>query len=459
MLPAFLHLALLHLAFFPPTNPAPGASWCVGVSRVEITPTEAVWMAGYASRTKPGEGKASPLYVRGLALRDPAGGTGLIIALDLVGIDAITSARWATAIGKKHQLPRHGLVFACSHTHCGPVVGSTLSDMYPITEAAVLAGERYARRLDMLVADAADKALAGLVPANLAWHAGTCGFAVNRRNNLEAEVESLKKAGTIRGPIDHTVPVLAARDMRGKMIAVLFGYACHATTLSFQEWFGDWPGVACENLEADGATAVFIAGCGADQNPLPRRRMELAQAYGRQLADAVRGALGDAGTPVQGTLGMVLDRVELPLEAPPGRDLLVEQSQSNDKALAARARRLMKVLADGGALPTRYSAPVQAWAVGEKNGLVFLPGEVVVDYALRLPAELPGRRWWIGSYCNDVMAYIPSRRVRREGGYEGDISMVYYGLPAAWREEVEEVLVSGVQRLVGKLAPGGGQGK
>jgi hypothetical protein len=81
-----------------------------------------------------------------------------------------------------------------------------------------------------------------------------------------------------------------------------------------------------------------------------------------------------------------------------------------------------------------------------------------VDYALRLPKELPDRTWWAGSYANDVMACIPSRRVRKEGGYEGEKAMVYYGLPAPWREEVEEVLVGGVKRVAATALASDGMG-
>lgn len=434
---------------------SPAVGWSAGASRVTITPNEPVWMAGYASRTQPGQQKASELYARGLALRDAGGNTGLLIALDLVGIDGETAGRWAAEIGKEHRLPRKSIVLACSHTHCGPVVGATLRDMYPVTEADKQAGTRYQGFLQERIFLAARQAMANLAPATLTWYRGTCDFAVNRRNNPEPEVEKLRAAGTLKGPVDHSVPVLAIRDHQGKSRAILFGYACHATTMGFQQWYGDWPGEACAALEKDmreqrgdeAGVAVFVAGCGADQNPLPRRRMELAIAYGNRLADSVKAAMDGKGPAVQGKLGMALDMADLPLETPPGRDTLLDQRMSMDKAVSARARRLLALLDSGSPLPTRYAAPVQAWSVGDARGLVFLPGEVVVDYALRLPGELPGRQWWIGSYANDVMAYIPSRRVRREGGYEGEKAMVYYGLPAPWREEVEEVLVGAVKRV------------
>jgi len=92
---------------------------------------------------------------------------------------------------------------------------------------------------------------------------------------------------------DHAVPVLTVTRPGGKLEAVLFGYACHPTTLSFQTWCGDYPGFAQLELEAShpGATAMFVNTCGGDQNPLPRRSVELCQRYGQMLAAARQSAI------------------------------------------------------------------------------------------------------------------------------------------------------------------------
>jgi hypothetical protein len=108
-------------------------------------------------------------------------------------------------------------------------------------------------------------------------------------------------------------------------------------------------------------------------------------------------------------------------------------------------------LDSGQALESAYPYPVQLWRLGNDLRLVLLGGEVVVDYSLRLKAELGRENTWVAAYANDVMAYIPSLRVLKEGGYEGGGSMVYYGLPAIWSEQVEEAIVRGVRELVGSI--------
>ena len=142
------------------------------------------------------------------------------------------------------------------------------------------------------------EAMKAMQPAVLQTHRGTATFAVNRRNNREADVPTLLASGTpLVGPVDHSVPVLTVTDTTGVLKAVLFGYACHPTTLSFNQWCGDYPGFAQLELEQNhpGVTAMFVKTCGGDQNPLPRRTVELCQDYGHQLAQAVEAALIQPG--------------------------------------------------------------------------------------------------------------------------------------------------------------------
>ena len=74
-----------------------------------------------------------------------------------------------------------------------------------------------------------------------------------------------------------------------------------------------------------------------------------------------------------------------------------------------------------------------------------------MDYAVRLKSEFGGEKTWVAGYSNDVMAYIPSRRVLVERGYEGEGSMIYYGHPAAWGPNVEETIIGAVRATLAAL--------
>jgi len=78
-------------------------------------------------------------------------------------------------------------------------------------------------------------------------------------------------------------------------------------------------------------------------------------------------------------------------------------------------------------------------------------GEVVVDYCLRIKKEYGDKGILIAGYSNDVMAYIPSLRVLKEGGYEADSSMIYYNQPGPWAESAEERVFSGIQQVMKRV--------
>ena len=81
-------------------------------------------------------------------------------------------------------------------------------------------------------------------------------------------------------------------------------------------------------------------------------------------------------------------------------------------------------------IPGWADYPIQTWTFGDDLAMVFLAGEVVADYGLRLKRELDATRLWVNAYSNDVAFYVASQRMLPEGGYEVDRSMVYYGQPA-----------------------------
>jgi hypothetical protein len=78
-----------------------------------------------------------------------------------------------------------------------------------------------------------------------------------------------------------------------------------------------------------------------------------------------------------------------------------------------------------------------------------------VDYSLRLKKELSGPALWVAGYCNDVMAYIPSARLLREGGYEPHTSMHFSEIhPGPWAPTLEERIIAKVHELNARLKPG-----
>jgi hypothetical protein len=311
--------------------------------------------------------------------------------------------------------------------------------------------EEYTDRMVALAVSMVGEALKRLAPARLQTGRGTATFAVNRRNNREDDVAAIIAAGKpLVGPVDHDVPVLSVTRPDGRLEAILFGYACHPTTLSFFTWCGDYPGFAQVELETShpGATAMFVNTCGGDQNPLPRRKVELCQRYGHMLAEAVDDALKQPLAPIEPEVRTAFEYVELPYLQSASREELNAATQSSNAILARWSARMLEKLAAGETFPTSYPYPVHAWRLGKNALVIGLGAETVVDYALRFKKEF-GPGTWVCGYADDMIAYIPSRRVWDEGGYEGGSNLYEYGRPAfRWSGEIEDRISATVHKLV-----------
>lgn len=431
---------------------AAAETWKAGVARIKITPEKGIWLAGYAARDRPAEGTLHDLWIKCLALEDARGRRSVFITADLLNVTPDMRNGVCRVLEKRFGLAPADVMLTCSHTHTGPILAGTLEPHHPISEEQKVKVETYTRQLNQKVTQVAVDALKELKPARLMAGQGTASFAVNRRHNREADVPRLRKEGkALKGPVDHDVPVLAVRAPDGELRAVIFGYACHCTVLNFYKWSGDYAGFAqlCVEKDHPGATAMFWQGCGADQNPLPRRKVELAEKYGRMLAAGVTEVLNKPMQAVRPTLETAFRTIELAIEQVPTLDRLKKLSREQGYRRRWASMCLAHLEAKGD-FPKQWPYPVQAWRLGEDQLWIALGGEVVVDYALTFKKRY-GPQTWVAGYANDVMAYIPSRRVWQEGGYESGAFQVY-GLPAVkWKGDIEERVLAAVDDMVKKV--------
>jgi len=429
----------------------PAASpWRAGSASVNVTPTEPMAMAGYAGRTKPSEGSALDLYCKALAIEHESGERLVIVTCDLIGIPRGLREALEDDVQEKFKLRPEQLLLNASHTHCGPQFRVT-SEKPPADESASAKQARlYGEALRTKLATIIGQAIERLAPAKLDYSHARCGFAMNRRTPTEKGYQNNPWS---EGPVDHDVPVLKVSGTDGKLKAVLFGYACHNTTLGFLQFCGDYAGFAQQHLEAKfpGATAHFLMGCGGDQNPYPRGELELARHHGKTLGIAVEAALGSAPLkPLRGPLKSALRTPTLEFAPPPPKEKLELLTKSPNKQEASHAGRLLAQLAKEGSIATTYDAPVQAVRFGDDLLLVAFPGETVVDFSLRAKRDFaaPSLSVWTAGYSNDVFGYIPSKRVLLEGGYEATGAMLYSRFPGPFGVDVEERLMKGAAEVV-----------
>lgn len=431
--------------------PAPLHPWQAGSGREKITPPAGLWMTGYATRDRPADGTAQDLWVKALAFSDPSGNRGVLLTLDLCGVHRELSDEVAAELGRRYRLPRSAVMTNVSHTHCSPMLGGYLTGLRILPPDGQQKADAYTRGLKEKMIRAGAAALDSLAPAEISWGEDAAGFGFNRRENPEKDVPALRAAGNLKGPFDPRVPVLAVRDARGELRALLISYACHNTTLSFFQWHGDYAGSALAELEKrhPGATVLFATGCGADINPAPRREVAFVEQHGKELADAADRALAKPMTRVEGRFASALDDITLTFASQPTEEKLREareKIQPNQEMHQAWSAAVTELFRTKGEAAMRHSYPVQAWTLGGLSWAA-LGGEVVIDYSLRLREEL-GKNLWVFGYSTDVMAYIPSERVLKEGRYEGDTSMVPYGKPGPWSPGLEDKIVGKTKELV-----------
>lgn len=424
------------------------SGWKASVAKVDITPQESIWMAGYASRDHPSEGVRHSIWAKALVLEDASGNLAVLVTTDLVGIRQELSLRIRDRLKHQFGLSRAQVILNSSHTHTGPETDYARYQ-FQLDEAQLWKIEKYAENLENKIVELVGNAMVSLKPVHLYSENGVTRFQVNRRNNKEA---TLVHHNELNGPNDYAVPVIKVADQKGEMLALVFGYACHPTVLSDYQISGDYAGFAQIEIERlyPGTTALFFQGAGADQNPLPRRSVPLAIQYGKSLAAAVERVLSEDMKPLEANLSTAYAEIDLTFANPtPNREELVEitgSSSAYPDYLKQNAKVLMSKLDKGESLITSYPYPVQAWKLGGQAIFAF-GGELLIGYSIALK-NIFGQNIFVMGYSNDVMAYIPTKTVLEEGGYEGTRSPIF---TTPWASNIEDRIIAEAVKLAAKV--------
>jgi len=110
--------------------------WKAGAAAVAITPEKPMWMAGYAARNKPSEGKIHDLFAKALAIEDAQGTRLVIVTTDLIGIPRPLRDWLEEEVARRYDLPPAGLLLNASHTHCGPELRASKASLYGLDPIA-----------------------------------------------------------------------------------------------------------------------------------------------------------------------------------------------------------------------------------------------------------------------------------------------------------------------------------
>lgn len=447
-----LRTALLFFILLGGSQLAFADGWEFGFGKVDITPTEPLRLSGYGGRKKPYESVAEKIWARAMVFQTTDNELSALVTVDNVGFPDTVTTVIANRVQKLHQIPRKRFVISCSHTHSAPHLDGGLKNLfaYPMSKQEQKKTNAYTRWLEEQVVIAVNNAVKNLAPGKLSYTMSEATFSRNRRL-----FKNGVRIGGIDpdGPVDHTLPILQVVGENGKPRGFVFNYACHCTSLGLNQVSGDWAGYACKFIEQDhpDCVAMCTIGCGGDINPIrsyqPKESIQLAKAAGREIADAVANITPKKMQPITAPFAAAYGHADLQIKPFPVAELKVNLKTGSAQH-RFHAKYMLDLLAKQEHLPQSYPQPLHVWRFGNELMMVFMGGEVVIDYTIRLHGEVETKRLWVSSYCNDVFAYVASERVRQEGGYEADRSMIYYLQPGPWVRGTEEKVIQKINQLV-----------
>lgn len=422
-----------------------GADMKVGIASRIITPKLPFWMTGFGTRTKPANEILHDVWAKALVFEESPNKRLIIVTTDILGLSHEISEAIANRVSKKYGINRSQLLINSSHTHSGPAVWPSLSMIFDFTPEDLKTIGNYNLKLTNDIVAVIDSALSHLTPMKVWSGHGSANFAINRRE--------LTNNGYIigknpEGPVDHDVPVLKITTPEGQIKAILFGYACHNSTLNGYQFSGDYAGFAQLELQKfyPGATAFFMTGCAGDQNAYPRNTIELSEKHGRSLAEAVEKALSGNLLPVRAPIRTAYTTVNLEF-CPFDLEKYEKDIQSDNKFEQRRAKLMLEGYNRGWDM-SHYSYPMQVARFSKDFTILAMGGEVVVDYSLKTKKKYSKENLFVSGYCSEVMCYIPTKRVLEEGGYEAEKNLIYYGFPGPFTNTIEDRINKSIQKLM-----------
>ena len=390
----------------------------VGAAEVDITPPVGTSLAGSLTPRR-SVGVDDPLTVKAIVL-ESRGVQIAYVLLDLIALHRREGDRAVRLAAEATGIPPDHIVWAASHTHTGPYTGP----IFGSEEGGI--NHEWLQTVPVKLAQAVNQAHASRRAARMSRLRGYCtSVGHNRRlcfkhgreintwllHRGEEEVQCLGAAG----PIDPEIGIICFDDSDGVPIAVLWHYTLHTNTSFGPRFSGDYPAVAAARVRERfgvGVVPIFLPGACADINSVGLGYREV----GNRLADVVLAQL-DARAPLSG--GVCLGAVKQEVAAP-YRDLMADQEQRiRDSQWPSDGqdvfRRELELMRQEGITEAR--TVLQAWRIGEV-GFASLPGELFVEWGMRIKAESPFPWTYPVELGGDYLGYLVTQQAWEAGGYE-----------------------------------------
>jgi hypothetical protein len=446
----------------------------VGVATRDVTPPVGIYARSWGAATHDtAEGVHRP-FAATAAVLGPLEGDGptlALVAVDLGWFQYVPDEqKLRAAILDRTGLDNASLLINMSHTHSGANVNSQLTEK-PGSELIEPYIEHLTDELGAAILEARESA----TPAWVTYGTGRCALATNR-DLWDAAAERFACGFNPDVPADDTLLVARVTRETGEVIATLFNYACHPTTLAWENRLlsPDYIGAAREVLEqAFAAPALFLHGASGDLAPRDNYvgDASVADRNGRQLGYAAAAAI--EALPPAGTqfvyAGIVASGANLgaweyqpcdeaqrqaseqlaahvsPVELQRKEDIGVVESASGaapdsvqEREKALRRRFLAEALGEG---PV-FEMPLWIWRLGGAL-LVAVPNEPYSVFQVELRRRLPGTPLLVLGTTNRTMGYLSPAETYGTGLYQEQQSPFAPGC----LEQTIDVAVGALEKL------------
>jgi len=213
-----------------------------------------------------------------------------IIALDHCVMGRQEMDNLLDAVSEAADILREELIVVFSHTHAAGLMGLERGNL-PGGDLIAPYLESVATRVAELVRETQTK----LQPATILYATGHCNLAAHR--DYWDEDNQLWACGYDPDtPADDTVLTARAHAEDGTLLATLVNYACHPTTLAWDNTLisPDYPGAMRETIEeVTGVPCLFLQGASGELGPVEGfvGDTSVADRNGRQLGHAALSAI------------------------------------------------------------------------------------------------------------------------------------------------------------------------